>query len=118
MLKRGAAACSERVVCNGTSRIVSVGPPAKADAGAASATAEMATRSFIRGPQGAMPPSPPGLEDPPRYNWRTVRALLAALGLTLVLAAGAGASTSGKRVLAIRFGPDLEVNPVTQDYLT
>jgi len=48
----------------------------------------------------------------------TVRALLAALGLTLVLAASAGAATTGKRVLAIRFGPDLEVNPVTQDYLT
>jgi membrane-bound serine protease (ClpP class) len=47
-----------------------------------------------------------------------MRALLAALGLTLVLSAGAAASTSGKRVLAIRFGPDLEVNPVTQDYLT
>ena len=47
-----------------------------------------------------------------------MRALLAALGLTLVLAAGASAATSGKRVLAIRFGPDLEVNPVTQDYLT
>jgi membrane-bound serine protease (ClpP class) len=48
-----------------------------------------------------------------------VRAFLAALGLTLVLAAGASAAGgSGKRVLAIRFGPDLEVNPVTQDYLT
>jgi membrane-bound serine protease (ClpP class) len=48
----------------------------------------------------------------------TVRAFLAALGLALVLTAGAGASGNGKRVLAIRFGPDLEVNPVTQDYLT
>jgi len=47
-----------------------------------------------------------------------VRALLAALGLALVVAASAGAATSGKRVLAIKFGPDLEVNPVTQDYLT
>ena len=47
-----------------------------------------------------------------------MRALLAALGLALVLAAGASAAESGKRVLAIRFGPDLEVNPVTQDYLT
>jgi len=47
-----------------------------------------------------------------------VRALLAALGLTLFLAASAGAATAGKRVLAIKFGPDLEVNPVTQDYLT
>jgi membrane-bound serine protease (ClpP class) len=47
-----------------------------------------------------------------------VRALLATLGLALVVAASAGAATSGKRVLAITFGPDLEVNPVTQDYLT
>ncbi|HEY8317068.1 MAG TPA: nodulation protein NfeD [Gaiellaceae bacterium] len=47
-----------------------------------------------------------------------MRAILAALGLALVLAAGASAAGSGKRVLAIRFGPDLEVNPVTQDYLT
>jgi len=47
-----------------------------------------------------------------------VRALYAALGLALVVAASAGAATSGKRVLAIRFGPDLEVNPVTQGYLT
>jgi membrane-bound serine protease (ClpP class) len=47
-----------------------------------------------------------------------VRAFLAALGLGLVLASGAAAATSGPRVLAIRFGPDLEVNPVTQDYLT
>jgi membrane-bound serine protease (ClpP class) len=47
-----------------------------------------------------------------------VRAFLAAVGLALVLAAGASAAGSGKRVLAIRFGPDLEVNPITQDYLT
>jgi membrane-bound serine protease (ClpP class) len=47
-----------------------------------------------------------------------LRAILAAFGLALVLAAGASAAGSGKRVLAIRFGPDLEVNPVTQDYLT
>jgi membrane-bound serine protease (ClpP class) len=36
----------------------------------------------------------------------------------LVLASGAAAGTAKQRVLAIRFGPDLEVNPVTQDYLT
>jgi membrane-bound serine protease (ClpP class) len=47
-----------------------------------------------------------------------VRALLATLGLALVVAASTGAATSGKRVLAIKFGPDLEVNPVTQDYVT
>jgi membrane-bound serine protease (ClpP class) len=38
------------------------------------------------------------------------------LGLTLVGAASG--ATSQPRVLAIAFGPDLEVNPVTQDYLT
>jgi membrane-bound serine protease (ClpP class) len=47
-----------------------------------------------------------------------VRALLAALGVGLVLAGAASAGTTQPRVLAIRFGPDLEVNPVTQDYLT
>jgi membrane-bound serine protease (ClpP class) len=47
-----------------------------------------------------------------------VRAFLVALGLGLVLASGAAAAPSGPRVLAIQFGPDLEVNPVTQDYLT
>jgi membrane-bound serine protease (ClpP class) len=35
-----------------------------------------------------------------------------------VLASNAAAGTSAPRVLAIQFGPDLEVNPVTQDYLT
>jgi membrane-bound serine protease (ClpP class) len=35
-----------------------------------------------------------------------------------VLASGVAAAPSGPRVLAIQFGPDLEVNPVTQDYLT
>ena len=35
-----------------------------------------------------------------------------------MLASGAAAAPSGPRVLAIQFGPDLEVNPVTQDYLT
>ncbi len=59
-------------------------------------------------------------------NGRAVRALLAAplavLGVaavSLLLAGGAAAATAAQpRVLAIRFGPDLEVNPVTQDYLT
>jgi membrane-bound serine protease (ClpP class) len=55
-----------------------------------------------------------------------VRALLAAVGIGLVLASGAAAGQASPtaagaappRVLAIQFGPDLEVNPVTQDYLT
>src|SRR4051812_40338355 len=47
-----------------------------------------------------------------------MRALLAAVGLLLVLAGSAAAGSNQPRVLAIRFGPDLEVNPVTQDYLT
>ncbi|MGH3050501.1 MAG: NfeD family protein, partial [Gaiellaceae bacterium] len=43
--------------------------------------------------------------------------LVLAAAAALLLAGGASAA-SGKKVLAIRFGPDLEVNPVTQDYLT
>jgi membrane-bound serine protease (ClpP class) len=47
-----------------------------------------------------------------------VRAFVAAAALVLTLAGAATAGTSQPRVLAIRFGPDLEINPVTQDYLT
>ena len=36
----------------------------------------------------------------------------------LVFAGGAAGAGTQPRVLAIQFGPDLEVNPVTQDYLT
>ena len=36
----------------------------------------------------------------------------------LVFVGGAGGATSQPRVLAITFGPDLEINPVTQGYLT
>jgi membrane-bound serine protease (ClpP class) len=58
--------------------------------------------------------------------WRRIlnrimkRALLVVLvGLaSLVLVGGAVGSTSKPRVLAITFGPDLEINPVTQGYLT
>jgi membrane-bound serine protease (ClpP class) len=45
------------------------------------------------------------------------RALLVALA-SLVFVGGAGAATSHPRVLAITFGPDLEINPVTQGYVT
>ena len=54
-------------------------------------------------------------------NARIVRVLLAAVGVAaaaLLLAGGGGAASSQPKVLAITFGPDLEVNPVTQDYLT
>jgi membrane-bound serine protease (ClpP class) len=54
-------------------------------------------------------------------NGRAVRALIAATGVVtaaLLLVGGASGAGSKPRVLAIRFGPDLEVNPVTQDYLT
>jgi membrane-bound serine protease (ClpP class) len=37
---------------------------------------------------------------------------------SLALVGVAGGATSQPRVLAITFGPDLEINPVTQDYLT
>ena len=43
---------------------------------------------------------------------------LLALFAALVLAGAAGAATSQPRVLDIRFGPDLEINPVTKDYVT
>jgi membrane-bound serine protease (ClpP class) len=46
-----------------------------------------------------------------------VRAFLAAVGLVLVLAGGSAAGTAQPRVLAIQFGPDLEVNPVTADWV-
>src|SRR6476619_4364124 len=50
------------------------------------------------------------------------RGLLLLLGLVALVALGvvgpAGASSSQARVLAITFGPDLEINPVTQGYLT
>src|SRR5881398_3951355 len=45
-----------------------------------------------------------------------MRALLVALA-ALILVGTAGAAAQ-PRVLAIRFGPDLEINPVTQGYLT
>ena len=47
------------------------------------------------------------------------RALLLLLALVALGVVGpAGASSSQPRVLAITFGPDLEINPVTQGYLT
>ena len=55
---------------------------------------------------------------------RFLRVVLAAIALAaaaLLLAGTGGAASAAStqpRVLAIRFGPDLEVNPVTQDYLT
>ena len=48
-----------------------------------------------------------------------VVALVALVALASVVFAGdAAGSSSRPRVLAITFGPDLEINPVTQDYLT
>jgi len=55
-------------------------------------------------------------------NGRLVRAVLVALALAAAAlgfaTADGSAAASGPRVLAIHFGPNLEVNPVTQDYLT
>jgi membrane-bound serine protease (ClpP class) len=45
------------------------------------------------------------------------RALLVVLA-SLVFVAGASGASSRPRLLAITFGPDLEINPVTQGYLT
>jgi membrane-bound serine protease (ClpP class) len=57
------------------------------------------------------------MQSLPRVNARLVRLVLLAAAVLLLLA-GDAAAASATRVLAIRFGPDLEVNPVTQDYLT
>jgi membrane-bound serine protease (ClpP class) len=54
---------------------------------------------------------------------RTVRRVVTALALIVISVGGyvllntAPAGAAAPRVLAIRFGPDLEVNPVTADYL-
>jgi membrane-bound serine protease (ClpP class) len=48
---------------------------------------------------------------------RTLVVVLVALA-SLAFVGGAGAAGSHPRVLAITFGPDLEINPVTQGYLT
>jgi membrane-bound serine protease (ClpP class) len=48
---------------------------------------------------------------------RALLVVLIALA-SLVFVAGATGASSKPRVLAITFGPDLEINPVTQDYLT
>ena len=47
-----------------------------------------------------------------------MRGSILALLLLFLVAGSAAAANAQPRVLAIRFGPDLEVNPVTQDYLT
>src|SRR4051794_12843866 len=47
-----------------------------------------------------------------------MRGSILALLAILLLAGSAAGGTAQPRVLAIQFGPDLEVNPVTQDYLT
>ena len=54
-------------------------------------------------------------------NRRLLGRLTAFLGIAaaaLALAGAAGAAGSQPRVLAIRFGPDLDINPVTQSYFT
>ncbi len=45
-------------------------------------------------------------------------ALVVGLAPLVFFTGGAAGSSSQPRVLAITFGPDLEINPVTQDYLT
>jgi membrane-bound serine protease (ClpP class) len=47
-----------------------------------------------------------------------MRGAILAIMLLFLLAGAAPGATAQPRVLAIAFGPDLEVNPVTQDYLT
>jgi membrane-bound serine protease (ClpP class) len=49
---------------------------------------------------------------------RALKYVLAAGLVSLAFVGAAGGATSQPRVLAITFGPDLEINPVTQGYLT
>ena len=49
---------------------------------------------------------------------RAYQALLLVLVSLVVAGSAAGATSHRPRVLAITFGPDLEINPVTQGYLT
>jgi membrane-bound serine protease (ClpP class) len=44
--------------------------------------------------------------------------VLFVIAAALLLASGAGSASNRPRVLEIRFGPDLEINPLTQDYFT
>ena len=54
-----------------------------------------------------------------KYKMVTVlgATVVAAIAWALLVVAPAPAAAATPRVLAIRFGPDLEVNPVTKDYL-
>jgi len=44
--------------------------------------------------------------------------VIVVIGAALLLASGAGSASNRPRILEIRFGPDLEINPLTQDYFT
>jgi membrane-bound serine protease (ClpP class) len=50
-----------------------------------------------------------------RTDWALAATIVSACAYLLLSAAPAGAATP--RVLAIRFGPDLEVNPITKEYV-
>src|SRR5262245_10193164 len=121
MLKRGMLEASVRSPCSGTSRTVIVGAEPKAAAGAASVAANVTRKAFMLVGPGARVShrlfGGKGERPSPDTIFTTVRAFLAALGVTLVLAAGAAAGTAQPRVLAIQYGPDLEVNPVTADWV-
>src|SRR5581483_9108572 len=94
--------------------------------GAAARSGEAADVPLRRDGQGDSAGSAP-CRGPPRARatvrrlvrriLRGMRTLLVGLA-ALILAGSAGAAGSRPRVLAIRFGPDLEINPVTQGYLT
>ena len=49
---------------------------------------------------------------------RALLVLLVVLASLVFVGGAARRATSRPRVLAITFGPDLEINPVTQGYLT
>src|SRR5712691_5909060 len=115
-LKRGAAAASVRDGWGKTSRTnIRTGAACAAPAGAKKTAA--AERRRLTGPD-------PFSTVPDRScSGKLVAVILTtvkrALLLTMLaaLAAASSASAQSTKVLAIRFGPDLEVNPVTKDYV-
>src|SRR4051812_16432444 len=98
-----------------------VGSAANAAVGAASAARIVAKRTFMGGVPGARVARASfggkGERPSPDRIFTKVRALFAAVVVGLTLAASAAAGTAQPRVLAIQYGPDLEVNPVTEDWV-
>src|SRR5438132_1862792 len=120
-----AAAASERPPgWGGTSRLTIV-TSAAAAAGASASATSAETRNLIGSDPWARVARTPfggkGARPFPDRIFTTVKGRLLRgflLAVAVLALAGPAQAASPPRVLAIRFGPDLEINPVTQDYFT